>query len=177
MLSRFSHVQLFTILWTIACQAPLSMGFSRQEYWSGLPCPPPGDLPHPGTEPSLLRRLHWQVNSLPLAPPGKLKYFQLYLLIFHSKIYSLSLGNSNLTAAAAAAKSLQSCLTPCDPMDCSPPGSSVHGILQTRILEWVAMPSSRGSSQPRDWTQVSCIAGGFVVNRCLLNLYTYIFKE
>ena len=55
----------------------------------------------------------------------------------------------------------QSCLTLCDLMDCSPPGSSVMGILQTRILEWVAMPSSRGSSQLRDWTQVSCIAGGF----------------
>ena len=55
---------------------------------------------------------------------------------------------------------VQSCLTLCDPMDCSPPGSSVHGILRTRILEWVAMPSSRGSSQPRDWTcifYVPCI--------------------
>ena len=47
-LSRFSCVQLFATLWTIACQAPLSMGFSRQVYWSGLPCPPPGDLPNPG---------------------------------------------------------------------------------------------------------------------------------
>ena len=47
-------------------------------------------------------------------------------------------------------ESLQSCPTACDPMDCSPPGSSVHGILQARILEWVAMPSSRGSSRPRD---------------------------
>ena len=55
----------------------------------------------------------------------------------------------------------QSCLTLCDPMDCSPPGSSVHGILQARILEWFAMPSSRGSSQPRDRTQVSHIADGF----------------
>ena len=47
----------------------------------------------------------------------------------------------------------------CDPMDCSPPGSSVHGILQARTLEGVAISSSRGSSQPRDWTRVSCIAG------------------
>ena len=47
------------------------------------------------------------------------------------------------------------------PMDCSPPGSSIHGILQARILEWVTMPSSKGSSQPRDQTCVSCIAGGF----------------
>ena len=51
MLSCFSHVRLFEILWTIAHQAPLSMGFSRQEYWSGLQCPPPGDLPNPGFEP------------------------------------------------------------------------------------------------------------------------------
>ena len=49
----------------------------------------------------------------------------------------------------------------CDPMDCSPPGSSVHGILHTRILEWVAIAFSRGSSQHMDQTQVSCIAGGF----------------
>ena len=55
----------------------------------------------------------------------------------------------------------QSCLTLCDLMDYSPPGSSVREILQARILEWVAMPSSRGSTQPRDRTQVSGIAGGF----------------
>ena len=55
----------------------------------------------------------------------------------------------------------QSCPTLCDPMDCSLPGSSVHGILQARILEWVTMPSSKGSSQPRDRTQVSHIAGRF----------------
>ena len=55
----------------------------------------------------------------------------------------------------------QSCPTLCDPMNCSLPGSSVYGILQARILEWVAMPSSRGSSQSRDQTWVSCIAGRF----------------
>ena len=53
-LTCFSHVQLFVTPWTVACQAPLSMGFSKQEYWSGLPCPPPGDLPNPGTEPESL---------------------------------------------------------------------------------------------------------------------------
>ena len=56
---------------------------------------------------------------------------------------------------------IQLCLTLCDPMDCSPPGSSVHGILQARIQEWVAIPFSRGSSLPRDQTQVSRLAGGF----------------
>ena len=55
----------------------------------------------------------------------------------------------------------QSCLTLDDPRDCSPPGSSVHGILQTRILEWVTFPFSRRSSQPKERTQGSCIAGRF----------------
>ena len=62
------------------------------------------------------------------------------------------------------AKSLQSCPALCDPMDNSLPGSSVHGILQARILEWVAVPSSRGSSWPRDQTHISsgsCTAGRF----------------
>ena len=53
-LSLFSHVRLFVVLWTIAHQVLLSMGFSRKEYWSGLPCPSPGDLPNPGTEPTSL---------------------------------------------------------------------------------------------------------------------------
>ena len=60
------------------------------------------------------------------------------------------------------AKSLQLCLTLCDTMDCSPPGSSVHRTLQARILEWVAMSFSRGSSQPRDRTcifSISCFGG------------------
>ena len=52
----------------------------------------------------------------------------------------------------------QSCLTPCDPMDCSPPGSSTHGIFQTRILEWAAISSSRGSSWPKDPTHVSQVS-------------------
>ena len=51
LLRRFSHVWLFETLWTVALQAFLSMGFSRKKYWSGLPCPPPGDLPDPGVKP------------------------------------------------------------------------------------------------------------------------------
>ena len=54
------------------------------------------------------------------------------------------------------------CLTLCDPMDYSLPGSSVHGIFQARILEWVTISFSRGSSQPRDGTWVSCTAGGHI---------------
>ena len=55
MLSRFSCIQLFETLWTVAPQVPLSLGFSGQEYWSGLPCPSPGDLPEPGIKPESLR--------------------------------------------------------------------------------------------------------------------------
>ena len=56
---------------------------------------------------------------------------------------------------------VQSCLTLCDPMDCSPSGSCAHGIFQARILRWVAISSFRGSSWPRDQTCISCIAGRF----------------
>ena len=122
-LSRFSCVRLLVTLWTVAFQASLSVGFSRQEHWSGLSCPPPGDLPNPGTEPASL-----------MSPALAGRFF----------------------TAAAAPKSLQSCPTPCDPMDCSPPDSSVHGTLQARTLEWVVMPSSRESSRPRDQNPVSC---------------------
>ena len=91
--------------WTVARQAPLSMGFSRQEHWSRLPFPPPTH------ESETWKWSHSVVSDS------------------------------------------------CDPMDCSLPGSSIHGIFQARILEWVAISFLRGSSQPRDQTQLSCIAG------------------
>ena len=69
LLSRISRVQLFVIPWTVGCQAPLAMRFSRQEYWSRLPFPPPGYLPNPGSNPCLLYFLYWQEDSLPM---GKL---------------------------------------------------------------------------------------------------------
>ena len=80
-----SHVQLFATLWTIGHQAPLSMGFSRQGYWSGLPCPPPGDLPNPGigTRVSLCL-LYCQVGSLPLVPPDVMLFVN-YISIIKGK--------------------------------------------------------------------------------------------
>ena len=68
----------------------------------------------------------------------------------------LSFVGRSRSAFESEVKGSQLCLTLCDPMN-----YAVHGILQARILEWVAFLFSRGSSQPRDWTQVSCIAGGF----------------
>ena len=94
------------------------MGFSRQEYWSGLPFPSPEDLPDPGIEP---KSPTLQEDSLPSEPPGT-----------PSRVY----------VAAAAAKSLQSCPTLCDPIDGSPPDSTDCGILQARTLEWVAISCS-----------------------------------
>ena len=98
MLSHFSRAWLFAILWTVTCQAPLSMGFSRQEQWTGLLCPPPGDLPNAEIEPMSLSLLHWQVGSLPLAPPGKPVHTHTHTHVFFYRFYLLwnfiSLGSS-----------------------------------------------------------------------------------
>ena len=105
---------------TVACQAPLSMGFSRQEYWSGFPFPSPRDLPDPGIEsgsPAL------QADSLLTVLRGKP---WLYVYIINVIFFHFPMGCVYLCA--------QLCLILCDPMDCSPPGSSVHRIIQARIL-------------------------------------------
>ena len=112
-----SHVHLIQTLWTVAPQAPLSMAFSRQEYWSGLPCPPPGDLPNPGIEAMSPAAPALQVDSLPVS----------------------HWGNSRSIYTAATAKSLQLCPTLCSPIDGSPPGFPFPGILQARTLEWVVL--------------------------------------
>ena len=70
-LNCFSRVRLFVTPWTIALQASLSMRFSRQKYWSGLPCPLPEDIPDPRLRPTSLMPPASQAGSLPLAPPGK----------------------------------------------------------------------------------------------------------
>ena len=127
--AKLLQLCLNVTLWTIAHQAPLSMGFSRQEYWGGLPFPTPGYLLDPGIEPMFLESptltggfLH---NSATWETP-----------IPHE-------GEGEVT---------QSCPTLCDPVDCNLLGFSTHGILQARILEWIAISFSRGSSRPRDQT-------------------------
>ena len=72
----FSHVRLFATPWTVAYQAPPSMGFSRQEYWSGLPLPSPGDLPNPGIKPGSPTL---QADALPSEPPGKLSLYMKFI--------------------------------------------------------------------------------------------------
>ena len=88
-LSHCSHVQLLVTLWIVTCQAPWALGFSRQEYLSGLPCPPPGDLPNPGSEHHVFLSLALQVDSLPTEPlgsPGDIFIAHLFLLQRH--VYS-----------------------------------------------------------------------------------------
>ena len=130
-MKSFSCVWHLATPWTVAYQDPLSMGFSRQEYWSGLPFPSPGDLPNPGIKPASL-------TSLALAG----EFF-----------------TSSATWEAQKKVKLLSRVQLCNPMYCSLPGSSVHGIFQARVLEWVAISFSSRSSQPRDLTRVSHTAG------------------
>ena len=120
---------------TAAYQAPLSMGFSRQEYWRGNACEVTLD-------------------------GGKKKYRTSLVVSRWLRVWASTAGGTNSIAgretkiphAQSMAKSevTQLCQTLCDPMDCSLPGSSIQGILQARILEWVAISFSRRSSRPRD---------------------------
>ena len=83
------RVRLFETPWAVACQASLSMGFSRQVYWSGLPFPSPGDLPHPETKPASPAVPALQVGSLPLRHPGSPYNFTvvyLYTLFYSWKM-------------------------------------------------------------------------------------------
>ena len=112
---------------------PKRWGPFQMLWWGGVSC-----LPWPV--------LSWACDSLASRLPGKwTEVSQRQILIIIICVCLV----------------IQWCPTLCDPMDCSLPGSSVHGVLQARVLERVAMPSSRGSSQPRDRTQFSRIAGGF----------------
>ena len=93
---------------------------------------------------------------------------------FSIAVFSGYVPSSGIAESYMHAKSPQSCLTLCCPTNCSPPGSSVHGILQAGILKWVAMPSSKGSSRPRDWTQVSHIEGGLFTNWDTRELFSIV---
>ena len=141
LLSCFSRVWLSVTPWTVAHQAPLSMRFFRQEYWSELPFPPPGDLPDPEIEHTSPGSPTWQADSslaeLSGKPPGGC-----CLLI--TRFSSLCPALVSCLHMLCYAKSLQSCPTLCDPIDGSPPGFPVPGILQARTLEWVAISFSNG---------------------------------
>ena len=151
-----SHVWLFATPWTVGRQAPLSMGFSRQEYWSGLPCPPPGDLPHPGIKPGSPALQADALSSEPPAKPGNEKYLkvtglksifppqshprQLFQLYFPS---GLTCPSSGLKAAhLSSTRKVDSCLP--SRFLCFP--NTVPALLPTKFAHalsstWNAYPS------------------------------------
>ena len=156
----FSHLWLFVTQWIAAHHDPLSMEFSRQEYWSGLSFPFPGNLSDSGIKPGspapsaaaaapakslklcptlqLHRRQRTRLPC-PWDAPGKNTGVGCHFLLQCMKVKSES-------------EVVQSCLTISDPMDCSLPGSSIHGIFQARVLEWVAIAFS----------DTSCIGSQFI---------------
>ena len=115
LLSRFSHVRLCATPETAAHQAPRSLGFSRQEHWSGFPVPSP--MHEVKSESEVAQSCPTPSDPMDCSPPGS-------------------------STHVAAAKSRQSCPTLCDPIDSSPTVSPVPGILQARTLEWVAISFS-----------------------------------
>ena len=84
-----SHVQLSVTLWTIACQVPLDMGFSKQKYWSGVPFPFPGIFPTQGSNQTLLHLLHWQMDYLPVVPNSNTLESNLFTYIKNLKMFIL----------------------------------------------------------------------------------------
>ena len=125
-LSHFSHGWLFETLWTASCQPLLSLGSSRQEYWSGLPCPPPEDFPSLEIKPMSL-----------MSPALAGRFFTT----------GATWGAVNVCVLVA-----QLCPTPCDPLDCSSPGSSVHGIFP-RQEYWNGLPFPSSEELPNPGTE------------------------
>ena len=150
-------VWLFATTQTVTHQAPLSMEFSRQEYWNRRPLPSPEDLPNPGIKPMSLISpalagrffitVHWAL-------------FLSYLLFQWKDFYCVPIVIRIPVPSFPHpfVKHIQSCPTLCDPMDASPLGSFVHGILQARILQCIAISFSRGHSWLKDQTLVSCVS-------------------
>ena len=162
MQSHFSHVWLYLTLWTVAHQS-LSAEFSRQEYWSGLPCPPPRNLSNPRIKPSSLtvfcigRQVLY--HSCHLGSPFINRVLCVCVCVSMCVCVSVCVSMCVcLCVCVCVCVYVCVCLcvcvcvcvlvvqpgpTLCDGMDCSSPGSSVHGLLQARILEWVAIFFSR----------------------------------
>ena len=187
--SRSRATYLITAIWTVGqvllgnwiffslflcfCTSRFSIKHMRRFVWKNQDA----DFIIPALKISVLP-LCWRANSLSstwtlwlMSPPGLCGVpqpqlpasFRLPSSFLLTAPLSISMLWSSCGPLSWKVKVLvaQSCPTLCDPMDCSPPGSSVLWILQARILEWVAMPSSRGSPQLRDWTRVSCISSRF----------------
>ena len=161
---HFSHVQFCATPWSAARQAPLSMGFSRQEYWSGLPCLLQGIFPTQGSNLFLLHLPVLAGRFFTTRATWEAHLSMLLLLLSHvsdsvrphrhqpttlprpwdSPGENTGVGCHFLQCMKVKSESeaAQSCPALSDRMDCSPPGSSIHGIFQVRVLEWGTIASS-----------------------------------
>ena len=160
-----SPVRLCATPWTATCQAPLSMGFSRQEYWSGLPFPPPGNLPDPGIKTSpqspalkggfFTTSTTWKVKGAQLCPTlcDPMDY------TWNSLGQNTGMGSLSLLQGIFPTQGSNPGLLHCRRIlyQLSHKGSP-------RIVQWVAFPFSSRSSLSRKRTRVSCIAGGLFTN-------------
>ena len=149
MLSRFSYVLFFVTLWTIAHQAPLSMGFSRQEYWSGLPCPPPGIFP-----------THRVIRSLK-AKGGSPIYFYLFIMAMLGLCCCAWAYSSCGVWAYCSGFSLQST------------GSRYSGSVV--VDNCLVVPRHVGSSQTREQTRVPCIGRQILIHWATREVPPWIF--
>ena len=177
-----SHVRLFATPWTVAHQASLSMGIlqARILKWVAISLSRGCSQPRNWTwSPALQEdyftfwgtRKAWIINSATIKNLGSVDTAGTWIQILAlSAFESCICGLTSLSLTFFICTTMCVCVcvcecmltksypTLCDPMDCSLPGSSVYGIFQARILEWVAIYFSRGSSQPRDWTCLSCVS-------------------
>ena len=134
------------------------MGFSRQEYWSGLSFLSPGYLLNPGIEPMSSALVGGFFTTESPGKPSKVYHWYIPKNKSNKRYAKPCRENYKISLCDEKWKWKSLSPTVCNPMDSSLPGSMVHGIFQARILEWAVISFSRGSFQPRDWTQVSCIA-------------------
>ena len=141
--SRFSHVQLFMTLWTVACQVPPSVGFFRREYWSGLLCSLTRDLPNPGIEPKSLKSPAWAEASLPLVLPG----FNVYHVAFPVS-YPRSHWNANSTSTVSLDQLISCPISLCSFKSCLFLSLVVSGSSFTNLLDFLSwLQNSLHSSQ------------------------------
>ena len=159
-LVHFSCVRLFETPWTVAHQPLLSTGFSRQEYWSGLPCHSPGDLPNPGIEPTSLMSPALAGRFFTTSATGKCTHLHTHK---HTHI------STNTHIPAQTSIYIHVCMLSrvcfiATPWTTAHQAPVSRDFFQARILECVAIFFSRGSSWPRDGTHISCIGRQILYN-------------
>ena len=162
MLSCYSHIQLFTILWIVACQTSLSMGFSRQEYWNGFPCSPPGDLPDPGIEPtSLISSALWG-GFITTEPTSSLKIHRVsrdFLLILGTVLFKKNKKHWFSCIEAQCRRS--SSFTEWESVQYLFPDTPEPTLQQSSLCPWICiqMRVEEASHRPQVWAGPVVLSG------------------